>query len=668
MVQAFVVGFNHQLAVSLPLEKGEAGASFLSRLAEANWYRDESWIRELASGPSGPDGYWNSEQIERLAGICGLPASRLEQSFQMKRGEGVAYLGQVLPVSQVERTRLKVCPSCLAEHGCHHAVFDLASVTVCPKHRSVLRHTCSECRAPLSRKSPSLFHCEKCADDLRQQDTDKEPNEECLGAWLIAQKADFPLGSGTALVDVGRFNEIFDRPGLHDTIRLLESLGRIALSPKHYKGWPAPAIASRVLRHRWIAAGGAMVVRWPEAFYETLDEVAASGRAEHGRTAGLRREFDAVYEYLMGSCGEWPAIAAAFVAYLATRWDGFLGPRRRNSRVPKGVDRSAKYISSLDLARLPGMGSAKARTIVEAIGEEAVNIPVGERSQHQFTFLPTEAVRRYIPLGRPPLGVRAMSTRIGLSGSIVKRLADGGFLWHHSWIDARGCKRYRICPDFADVVIGKLEAVADEKPRSSDLIGFGALLKAQAAREQPLDGVMKHVQDKRIGLTLVPGSGPVLSRMRFCRHEVREILGAEPIRRSGIEALTREEACRRLGVRKDSLAWLVSSGRLAAAEGKGMFSLIDAQSLASFMSEWQKLGDIAARYRTNRSLMRRALESSGVFAIGGEGEIARFYRRADLRDVNVSEALDAAALFKGKAPDVYAKGLAARSATRCGLT
>ncbi len=239
-----------------------------------------------------------------------------------------------------------------------------------------------------------------------------------------------------------------------------------------------------------------MVARWPDAFNETLDKVAASGRAKHGRTAGLRREFDAVYEYLMRSCGEWPAIAAAFVAYLATRWDGFLGPRRRNSRVPKGVDRSAKYISSLDLAKLPGMGSAKARTIVEAIGEEAVNVPVGERSQHQLTFLPTEAVRRYIPSGRPPLGIRAMSTRIGVSGRIVKRLADGGFLWHHSWIDARGCKRYRICPDFADVVIGKLEAVAGEKPRSSDLIGFGALLKAQAARELPLDEVMKHVEEK----------------------------------------------------------------------------------------------------------------------------------------------------------------------------
>ncbi len=162
MVRAFVDNRDPQLPVTMPIGQGEAGASFLSRLAEANWYRDGSWIRELVSGPTGPDVWWTHEQIERLASICGLPATCLEPSFRIRRGSGIAYIGDILSIAQVERVRFKICPSCLIEFGYHHAAFDLASVAVCPEHRSTLRHICSGCWAPLSRTSPSLFHCEKC--------------------------------------------------------------------------------------------------------------------------------------------------------------------------------------------------------------------------------------------------------------------------------------------------------------------------------------------------------------------------------------------------------------------------------------------------------------------------------------------------------------------------
>jgi hypothetical protein len=91
-----------------------------------------------------------------------------------------------------------------------------------------------------------------------------------------------------------------------------------------------------------------------------------------------------------------------------------------------------------------------------------------------------------------------------------------------------------------------------------------------------------------------------------------------------------------------------------------MFSPIEAKSLATFMARWVKLGDIADRHKTNRSLMHRALEAAGVMAIGGEGEITRFFRRRDLRTLNMYDALDAAALFKGKASGTYEKELATR--------
>src|SRR5690606_33772743 len=71
-------------------------------------------------------------------------------------------------VDAVLPERCAICPACLDQFGYVRDSWDLAPVTVCVHHGSVLIDECPSCQAPIGLNRASLFHCNECALDFRQ--------------------------------------------------------------------------------------------------------------------------------------------------------------------------------------------------------------------------------------------------------------------------------------------------------------------------------------------------------------------------------------------------------------------------------------------------------------------------------------------------------------------
>jgi hypothetical protein len=92
-----------------------------------------------------------------------------------------------------------ICPACLASGGFALADWELAPVTVCTAHHTLLRDSCERCTSPLSWQRPSLELCGRCCADLRQQGA-PSITEECV----IAVTDNFSALAPFRLIDSNR--------------------------------------------------------------------------------------------------------------------------------------------------------------------------------------------------------------------------------------------------------------------------------------------------------------------------------------------------------------------------------------------------------------------------------------------------------------------------------
>ena len=321
------------LPILLQPYSSESGASFLNRLAEANGYGSPSWITELAQGTRRAKTSWLEKDIDELATLCGVSPSVLAPMFPVQVDRVVEYLDERFSIGKIEQGHMQVCPDCLKEEGCHAAAFRLRCIDTCAKHRRRLAHTCSCCRQPIRFTGPSLFFCGGCGEDLRRIDADRVGTLDVQGASLLAHKAGLKQTPHEDLIDIELFDLVFDNPTLHQTAALLNELGTMALEPetvlKHYG-----SAAAHSMQGRTIAAGGRVVARWPESFFDVLADLGAAAAMRYGRSTGLRPLFLQAHTRLIKCCPS-SAITQATISFLSKRWVDVLGSASR--RKPRSI-------------------------------------------------------------------------------------------------------------------------------------------------------------------------------------------------------------------------------------------------------------------------------------------------------------------------------------------
>lgn len=155
-----------------------------------------------------------------------------------RRKQQAGQLRWILPVGVYHRTRfrhgMQFCSQCLAEdaHPYFRAIWRVAALTFCAKHRLRLHDRCPACNAPVAYHRRELGRpaatdpgplslCHTCSFDLRNAERlSFLPYEASIGAWLT--KLASYITDGTAPLDIG-YTDV-----LHQLCKTMVSLRKSA--------------------------------------------------------------------------------------------------------------------------------------------------------------------------------------------------------------------------------------------------------------------------------------------------------------------------------------------------------------------------------------------------------------------------------------------------------
>lgn len=167
---------------NLRCERDESLSGYLLRLAEANGYRGiRDLLRLVSTKLAGSTRtqllklFADQERLSLVARIAVGDSRHLQHFFAealspptaRTPGEALYMYERRVAVDALLPERCAVCPSCLREYGYLREVWDLAPVTVCAEHGTLLIDQCPSCDTEITLDRSHLLHCENCSADLR---------------------------------------------------------------------------------------------------------------------------------------------------------------------------------------------------------------------------------------------------------------------------------------------------------------------------------------------------------------------------------------------------------------------------------------------------------------------------------------------------------------------
>ncbi|WP_157321764.1 TniQ family protein [Paenibacillus anseongensis] len=143
------------------VKSGESLASYIYRLAEANFYVSmesllSEWkmrVRQLEKN------VFTDSVLEIIMGITGVEKNSIRQMssqyFRCQFGDGF-YKKYVI------RNQHKYCPECLSQHAYHKHDWMLEPVTICLDHELLLLDACQGCQSKITLRGLMTGACEGC--------------------------------------------------------------------------------------------------------------------------------------------------------------------------------------------------------------------------------------------------------------------------------------------------------------------------------------------------------------------------------------------------------------------------------------------------------------------------------------------------------------------------
>lgn len=241
------------------------------------------------------------EWLRNLATTAQVEPSSLEAiSYGPPDDRRGVFRGAVLPSNVFDGrggVPRKVCPRCLSESGHHRAFWDLSFVAICPVHRIGLIDHCRSCGGLLRWLGRDLTRCGRrgcLGGDLARMPANPVPDEDVRGTrtvhGLLSPRKALPCGVDERFLveaDHARSLEPFRDLRDSDIVEFLYRLGLEALGgrSKIFSLEQAGELAYEA--HRALTLGLAAAERWPNGFYETLDDMRR--RSASTTSAGLRK-------------------------------------------------------------------------------------------------------------------------------------------------------------------------------------------------------------------------------------------------------------------------------------------------------------------------------------------------------------------------------------------
>lgn len=457
------------------------------RLTESNGYDTPAWILELSRmnhlrfGYSCPFVFREPAGLTGLSALTGVGLSELAkltcpsaEADDAPRKEQL-FFGSPVPKYFIRVVDTKICSGCLRESNYCRKVWDLAAVTACPVHGTILLDECPNChrRVLWSRKAVSVC---ACGFDWREANLPPLPESELKVVGHIHRLCGYRLPAGELGFDESNPILDLDLKGFLANVLFMAGQYRNAAATK------GKSIAAKVRNselHPQLSRAFAVFNNWPQNFHEFL-EWRQSNSGEHHRSTerdtGLYRAFGWFYEGLQkeSDTDHFDLLRNAFTEYVAQHWSGGQVKEISKRSVMAGAD-GWKYVSRDEAKRQLRTDVLCVDRYIESGRLKAVVLKSGSLRKFLVEVSSLEKLKQELSLG---LNTTQAMARIGVNKHSLRQLVRAGVLEALRGPTEDGFGDWRYSQDAIDALMEKMgRGVTHSSVSAGDEITFHQALR-----------------------------------------------------------------------------------------------------------------------------------------------------------------------------------------------
>lgn len=609
--------------------KLESLQGYLLRVCDANGYHSPEWL--LRQFGIRHRFRLESNELERLALGLRQPVEDLEAlqyGAVPDRARWLRFNGQEVHRCSILHRHKRFCPTCLAEDGYFHAVWDLKPVTACPRHGVYLQESCNACYKALKWSRERLFHCD-CGNDLRhQRPWEAPPNTVALCARIQELSGDTDASQPAGALLPGEFLAL-DLSTLLNHVLFLSTYasGRGRGTGRRLHGNLASA-ASKATFDR----ASNIIANWPHAFFGLLDDIRRHAGEKQHRT-GLEAEFRMFYSNLYGRSHEATnlmLIRDAFQAYLTRYWSGGV-ITTKNTKLSGSLSEERGYVSLSDGARRLGVHPAVLRRAIEAGDLGATCRPMKGR---MLRLIEADELERYRNSKAELLTAQDLKKRLGLSKKPVMQLVRDGVIKAAKGPSVDGRTHWAFREQDVETLLHALTGKLPRRRNADSFVPFEKAIRRATAKGISVSDIVVGMLSGELRGRCLASSEPSLRGVCFDERELLSFLydGKRIIQ----WAMPIEKAARYLRLNEEATRDLVRNGLLTTIQvhaDKREKRQISRDSLERFRASYVSASELAVRKQTSPRALVAQMESEGIFPATGprvDGGRQYFFRRPEL--------------------------------------
>ena len=567
----------------------ESAASFLSRVAEANWYDRVSWLRQEGKTRRWDIAIWPDDIRLRVATLTGLDIETFDAlCYALHREPGRLesqrhFLDSRVPAVLLDTEKRKFCPLCLPVDGIHPAFFDLTAITVCPRHNVRLEDSCRACGHELRWGSRGVLKCEACSSDLASTEPTRIPLADAAGAAAIAQRAGFDLQGAEAPVWPAG-TEHFD---LGQSIEFLTVLARLATDHRDTTGF---LHFSRGDANDRVRLGCEVMAEWPTGYHRCLDAIAVVAKQDprtlksRQKLFGFARIYGEFYNRLtMASDEPWLFLKTAFARYagvqsvtpITGRHDGAVFTATDIADRPVITPKEGRDVSGLKYYKMKRLLDTGAVPSKIAVG--------GKRSRVFVDRADVEALM----VGGAPITKKDTAALLGVPNEKMTQFIDDDVLKPLAGPANDGGKRYLFAPADVNEFIAALRGMIAEADNFPPNTALSTVLRGQETLRTSSKPVIDAMRDGTLAVRGWDEERTGIAGAMFHHREVDRFLQIVHDRERGdIDGLTTVRVSHIIAVNPMTAVWLLDKGLLTHGPATTTKKAEGAPRLANCVPEW----------------------------------------------------------------------------------
>lgn len=551
-----------------------------------------------------------------------VTTKQLKEWLGLERGDALWYM---LPQIKSSRTTYfqqwnykssRYCPDCLQENPVWRREWECLYYTVCAVHGCRLVELCGACGKPLTWRRTRLLYCD-CGVRLQGEKVEASADEvkfaSAIRSRVVYERCPFPMIRFLSLAEL---------------CQLIHIVGMYA-NPKEGKGPNKIAgVHNLKIAHPMTAAVANIIVHWPTAFYQLLDELRIRNSGDH-EVAGLPQQYGYFYSqafnYFRARCFSF--LHKAFEAHIVHSW---IRPLTRRNRQISAEGRASGIWIPLNQAAQE-LGTTRKR--LDAL-YEATLIDIRERR--------TETGRRVLCVDRGLLpGIKQLlenlidqQTACAILHIEKSRMSQ---LLHHGVVDtASGTPAPGHQWDILKSSVEGLLSIGQGLPPAESVasvhsIRMDAILRYWLPHEFLFPALIRALQRGEISLIAASPEFQGIQGWIFDHDQLQQWCQGQVLKaRNG--AMTIPQVALKLRVKQEVVYHFVRSRLLRAGDikGRGGTVLITEENFRQFTDRYGLSSEFAELIKTSPSQATRMLQRQGIKPVSGksiDGGRQYLYRR-----------------------------------------